>query len=391
MSFTEEETEEMTAIFEGTGFKPKTGSKEEMEQSMVDYLSKAGKLPSKSEQGQTTKQILQQPPRVSNFSGDTSKGDAAFDLWEYEVKCLIKEGVHTNDSIHQAVRKSLKGEAGRMAMRLGPNATLDDIITKLQGVFGLVETSETLLTDFYAARQRDDESVVSWGCRLEDLLDRAKQQGVVSQDSMNDMLRTKFWGGLTRKLKDASRYKFDTIRDFDVLRVELRTIEQDYKEETTSPGKDSGAQKTQSKMATVGGGNKSEVQELRQAVSDLAETVKSLRQQMHTQTGQQGQNVSPNATAQNSGNVQGNVQGNPAPSNPSSGARSVPTCNYCREQGHLKWNCPVKANMQCFKCRQIGHMARDCTVRMDHSRNYLNGQMPESGDRLSASGQGVPR
>lgn len=119
-------------------------------------------------------------------------------------------------------------------MRLGPDATLDDIITKLRGVFGLVETSETLLTDFYAARQRDDECVVPWGCRLEDLLDRARQQGVVEQKNMKDMLCIKFWGGLTWKLKDASRYKFDTIRDFGKLHVELRTIEQDYKDKLVS-------------------------------------------------------------------------------------------------------------------------------------------------------------
>ena len=104
--FSEEETQEMTAIFEGTGFRPKCGSKEELEESMVEFLNEKGKLPVKPEPGQVTKQILQQPPRVSNFSGDTSKGDAAFDLWEYEVKCLIQV-VRRSMSCHWFCRVSL--------------------------------------------------------------------------------------------------------------------------------------------------------------------------------------------------------------------------------------------------------------------------------------------
>ncbi len=91
--FTEDETKEMTAIFEAIGFKPNSGSKEDLETSMLEFLGKSGKLPPKPEPGPATRQILQQPPKVSTFSGDTSKGDAAFDLWErkevFGNGCLI--------------------------------------------------------------------------------------------------------------------------------------------------------------------------------------------------------------------------------------------------------------------------------------------------------------
>ena len=325
---------------------------------MLEYLGQAGKLPAKKE----TKQVLQQPPRISSFSGDTSKGDAAFDLWRYEVKCLLKEGVHTEDSIHQAIRKSLKGEAGRLAMHLGTDATIDDVIKKLQGVFGVVETSETLLANFYSAKQRDDETVVSWGCRLEDLLDRAKEQGIVESESVDEMLRTQFWRGLTRNLKDASRYKFDTVKEFDKLLVELRAIEQEYKGELPST-----SQKAQSKLATVGAEAKSEMQELKKMVGQLTETVGAICQQMN-KTGQSAQtpksNDQPRVAA---GTAQHTDTANSARNEPTS-ERGVPVCNYCREPGHIKWNCPVKAQMTCYRCRQQGHLARDCGVRMDHNR-----------------------
>lgn len=260
-TFTEDEVKEMTATFEAVGFKPKSETKEELEASMLEYLGQAGKLPVKQETQAPTKQVLQQPPRVSSFSGDSVKGDSPFDLWKYEVNCLVREGVHTHDSILQAVRRSLKGEAGRIAMRLGPDVTINSIIAKLQGVFGIVESSETLLANFYAAKQHDDETVVSWGCRLEDLLDRAQELGVVEQDNVNEMLRTQFWRGLTRNLKDASRYKFDSIKDFDKLRIELRTIEQEYK--IDQAGIATGIQKTQSKIISAVGSTetKSEIQE----------------------------------------------------------------------------------------------------------------------------------
>ena len=50
------------------------------------------------------------------------------------------------------------------------------------------------------------------------------------------MLRTKLWSGLSYiGLRNASRYKFDTITDFETLRRELRTIELDPKTLPSTP------------------------------------------------------------------------------------------------------------------------------------------------------------
>lgn len=42
------------------------------------------------------------------------------------------------------------------------------------------------------------------------------------------MLRNMFWQGLKPVLKDISGYKFEKIKDFDKLRVEIRKLEQDH-------------------------------------------------------------------------------------------------------------------------------------------------------------------
>ena len=42
------------------------------------------------------------------------------------------------------------------------------------------------------------------------------------------MTRNIFWQGLKPSLKDISGYKFEKIKDFDLLRVGIRQLEQDH-------------------------------------------------------------------------------------------------------------------------------------------------------------------
>ena len=62
--------------------------------------------------------------------------------------------------------------------------------------------------------------------KLEGILQKAYEKGKLSSEVRNDMLRTKFWSGLRDStLKNATRYKYDTIKNFDELRKEVRAIE----------------------------------------------------------------------------------------------------------------------------------------------------------------------
>ena len=71
----------------------------------------------------------------------------------------------------------------------GPSA----VLTKLEGFFGDVLTGESLLQQFYSERQKPDESIASWACRLESLVTNAIEKGKISASAKNDMLRSKFW------------------------------------------------------------------------------------------------------------------------------------------------------------------------------------------------------
>lgn len=53
-------------------------------------------------------------------------------------------------------------------MSLGPNATVDKIMYKLDSIYGTVEEKETLMANFYSAKQQESEDISALGCRLED-------------------------------------------------------------------------------------------------------------------------------------------------------------------------------------------------------------------------------
>ena len=167
-------------------------------------------------------------PRFPVFTGE-DKCETSFDVWKSDVKCAISEGTCSDALILQAIRTSLKGKARSLLLTL-PNATPSDIIAKLEGVYGNIYPTEQLIQQFYGAKQNEGESVAAYGMRLERLLQTCIDRGDISAVVRNEMLRSKLWSGLTDQgLRNASRYKYDSIEDFDLLRMELRTIELDMK------------------------------------------------------------------------------------------------------------------------------------------------------------------
>ena len=82
------------------------------------------------------------------------------------------------------------------------------------------------------AHQQVNETVADYSLRLEQLLRHSSLH--FDQETKDEMLRNRLWSGLTDKeLKNAGRYKFETIRNFNLLRKELRKIELELTPEKT--------------------------------------------------------------------------------------------------------------------------------------------------------------
>lgn len=378
-------------------------SEEELHQWMLQHLQGAGKVPEgeaksdntgenteiKADDGLPkvhTSRLFQETPKLSSFSGDpSSKGDASFDIWKYEVKCLSPD-VFSTSSILQAVRKSLKGEAARVVMRLGVSATVAQILEKLESVYGIVDAGETILAQFYAAKQGVEENVSTWAFRLEGLLDKAKEVGQIVDRDVDEMLRSRFWMGLRHGLRQTSRHKYDTVPSFDKLRVEIRKIEQEFKlvDQPVEKGTDGTA-----KMTNVAGAKQKdgEVTELKGLVHKLTNHVENMRQEFQKmkppiEARQQPQLMHPQSQVRPAFNYMPYQQQQPAGRPPQQHGQQAgggyiratgdgmappqvgnnmqgrpPSCWNCGQADHLKKDCPY---FVCWGCNQHGHVRRNC-------------------------------
>lgn len=189
-------------------------------------------------------------PRLSTFSGDgAAKGDVSFSRWKFEVNSLLQDG-ETQGNILQAIRRSVRGTAVDVITSLPFSATPADVLKKFEGFFGDVLSGETLMQLFYNAHQDPEQSVASWACELETVLNKAIAAGKVRSESRNDMLFSKFWVDLDDdRIKAMTRHHYDSLTEFDQLFVVVRTAEQDIKGKPEKPG-DKGGRKAARKAQT---------------------------------------------------------------------------------------------------------------------------------------------
>lgn len=210
-------------------------------------------------------------PRLSQFSGE-GKGanEVSFRQWRFEVVGLLNEGF--NDSrIIGSMWRNLRGKAAEALMNLGQSATVNRVLEKFDKLFGEVQQPEVLLQSYFDAEQRTDESVSAWSCRLESLLSELRHW----QLEARQMLRSKFWSGLTnQRIKDAIRHHYEMGMAFEELLVEARAREKEFehsckKTSATTPGKE---KSTVSKSASVQQPTDSDV------AKQLKELVEEMRQ-----------------------------------------------------------------------------------------------------------------
>ena len=134
-----------------------------------------------------------QRPRIPTFSGE-EKSEVTFEVWKYEVTCIINDGSYPDTVVLQCIRNSLKGKARALLLTL-PDATPKQLVDKLDGVYGNVYSSEAIFQQFYMQSQEPGQSVSEYGMKLECLLQSASQKEFIGPEVRNTMLRTKLWSG----------------------------------------------------------------------------------------------------------------------------------------------------------------------------------------------------
>ena len=169
-------------------------------------------------------------PKLPVFSGseEPQKGETSFEVWHFEVKCLQKTSTLSEPLLLQSIRNSLRGTPRSILVSLGESASVSDVLDKLNGFYGTVSSSETLLQSFFSDAQKDNESIVSYGSRLEQTITKAVVSGHIDIVAKDAMLRSKFWTGLkSQSLKNSTRHLYDSVKDFHSLLREIRKVDQE--------------------------------------------------------------------------------------------------------------------------------------------------------------------
>ena len=360
------EEKQLVKTLRELNLKPKADSKEDLDRWLKEYSS-ASAVKVETMASPSIPPMSQPFPKISTFYGDTTvlkKGEVVYDQWKYEVLGLRTSGKWPEDILLQAMRKSVKGEASKVLMRLGNEITFGEVMKKFESVYGIIESKEHILANFYSARQMESEDITAWSCRLEDLLSRAIDQHLVDKAKANDMLKAMIFTGMRPELKNICGYVVEKIDNFDELRVALRVLEKEHLGE-------------KHQTVTSHSGNvvemQKEIDQLKGAMGEITSNLKTVTEQLKevTATSNSGQLYRGNRQRGGSrgrsysSRGRGNAQLGRSPQQQqenASKARNVSTGNV---RGRGNYN-QFLSGIFCYRCGQEGHYQYTCNIRTDH-------------------------
>ncbi|XP_070548997.1 uncharacterized protein [Ptychodera flava] len=168
-------------------------------------------------------------------------------------------------------------------MGMGLDATVGDILDKLEGRFGEVESGDDLLARFYGnSKQKPGESISDFGTRLELSLDMVCKRGGLAYEERDHTLRTVFWRNINNdQVREIARHGYREARTYDDLLRIVRSAEQEVIEhsafKTATPVRKASV-KTQ--QATADGEDlegERPVEQQSVSASDIAKMTKALQ------------------------------------------------------------------------------------------------------------------
>ena len=113
--------------------------------------------------------------------------------------------------VRAAITKSSVGDAADAMCCLPPGATLDDILEKFKWLYGSVESSDTLMQEFYHIAQGKSEKVQTFVLHLERALEAIRQQysNAMTVKEGHRHLKDHLFHGFKPNLCNALHYLYD--------------------------------------------------------------------------------------------------------------------------------------------------------------------------------------
>ncbi|KAH3844826.1 hypothetical protein DPMN_087089 [Dreissena polymorpha] len=354
------------------GIQPKCDTPQDMLRIAQAFGSVKSEEPEHVVPKATEVKVGYQYPKLSIFFGDQGKGEVTWDTFKYEVEATVNSKVFKSEQVLLGVRRAVKGSAGDVLRRLGPDVTLQEVMQKLDSTYGCIESRESVMRKFYSSQQQTGESVSAYAARLEELFETAIHLKALKRSDM-DVLKTVLHAGLKKDLKHLSTYQCDKLVEYDEFKRELRKIEADMKESV-------GETKTCKPAVNVEKKEQSDLSEMKELLKQLNHRIDQMEKKQEAPQYYIGRNYyrgqgrgayatsnfrGGRSTSYDRGSGHGNFyrgRGADAPRGnfrPQSMAFNV-ECYQCHEKGHVMRDCPANAEVICFKCREKGHKQWQC-------------------------------
>lgn len=374
MEFTEEEVNEMVASFKALGVKPKAETPDALKAwlaSEAASLGHASGFPPPS--FGVPPPIGHFGPKLSYFSGGPK--DTEYDIWRYEVQGLVTGHMCPEEQLMHSIRRSVKGEAARILMRMGHMISVKDVLAKFDACFGLVQEGQSILAAFYGCKQGEGEKVALFAARLEDLLGRAIQVGKVHPTMQNEMLVSALRAGITTNLKMLAGYKFEKYTNFDALLIELRRVEDEMASDARPCNVLSAASQSSAKEQ-----KRDDMSKLTGMVNQMQKDVAELSKRVSdsgTYTGDthhSNRDSNPGRSYGHRGRGQRGRGGYDSQQWQPPGGQP-PDFDVSPDNEQYQDGSNYQGDIICWKCGQAGHIAIGCRVIVDHMRRPPRGNL----------------
>ena len=146
--------------------------------------------------------------RIPTFSGSTppGKNEATFAQWIHEVRDA--QARFPEPTIRNWISRSLRGPPADVVRNSGPQATVKDILHKLETMHGAVAPFDVMMKKLFSLSQEKAETVTNYAIRLETTI-ASIHQGHPYQMTLAYMeasRRDRFFQGLKRSYRDSLRF-----------------------------------------------------------------------------------------------------------------------------------------------------------------------------------------
>ena len=248
------------------------------------------------------------------------------------------------------------GKARDKYRRMGPGATVRDVIDKLESEYGIIETKETICRKFYASRQDDKENISDYASRVEESYCQAIKLKGLQPDE--DILKSVIYEGLKKDIKRMATYKYETVHDVDKFKIELRKMEYELKTDN--------AETSTKKCSVVTiDQNKGELNDIKKLLEQLNSRIDRLEKDKEVDQ-QQNEFYIPRNIRRGQRTMRGGSSfmnrgrgGRGSETRPHTATNMFsPTCWWCAEKGHMQRDCPRVPT--CWKCNEKGHLQNKC-------------------------------